>query len=242
MLTVVNGTSPPGLGEPINIIISGNSDSLVLSGEGFIAYAQSVGFGGECLSAHLGGDQMANLGDGSGVVVQEAVHRQDYGDPSFGVCQETINGGNHFRIWTQNGSAADSGALFLASSIEQNLNAGHDIAANGYDDGRDNIVKNATSSANGTFTSSWSFNSTVEYITDLLPVGSTGINHGIAIDGRVALLTVKVTHFPPPNITGTASSPSSSPTTAPASGAHANTCWSNGFIASLVLVGTLTIL
>ena len=37
-----------------------------------------------------------------------------------------------------------------------------------------------------------SYQTKVEYISDLLPPGATGVNHGIATDGRVALLTVKL--------------------------------------------------
>ena len=43
-----------GLGEPINVIVSGNSDSQVLSPEGFFNYALSLEFGTECLGQHLG--------------------------------------------------------------------------------------------------------------------------------------------------------------------------------------------
>ena len=43
-----------GLGEPINVIVSGNSDSQVLSPEGFYNYALSLEFGTECLGQHLG--------------------------------------------------------------------------------------------------------------------------------------------------------------------------------------------
>jgi hypothetical protein len=57
-------------------------------------------------------------------------------------------------------------------------------------------VGNATASANGTWTSTWSFNTTVEYLPGLLSNGSTGINHGLRIDGLVAVLTVKVTFSP----------------------------------------------
>lgn len=32
----------------------------------------------------------------------------------------------------------------------------------------------------------------VEYLTDLMPAGTAGINHNIATDGRTALLTIKV--------------------------------------------------
>jgi hypothetical protein len=38
---------------------------------------------------------------------EKAVIRYDYGDPSLGTCRETIQGGNHFRYWVQNGADAN---------------------------------------------------------------------------------------------------------------------------------------
>lgn len=35
------------------------------------------------------------------------VIRWDYGNPQLGSCQETIDGGAHFRLWVQNGDEAD---------------------------------------------------------------------------------------------------------------------------------------
>lgn len=43
-----------GFGEPINVIVSGNSDAQVLTAEGFLNYALSIDFGTECLGQHLG--------------------------------------------------------------------------------------------------------------------------------------------------------------------------------------------
>lgn len=40
-------------------------------------------------------------------VNETAVMRLDYGDPTLGTCKETVEGGNHFRYWTQTGSEAD---------------------------------------------------------------------------------------------------------------------------------------
>ena len=101
------GTYPLGQGEPLNIIISGNSDAAVLVDQatngGLQNFFQSFGFGGECLGQHLGSDQAANLGDGHGYVNETAEMRWDYGDPQFGTCKESIQGGDHFRYWPQNG-------------------------------------------------------------------------------------------------------------------------------------------
>ena len=96
-------------------------------------FFRSIGFAGECLGQHSGSDQAANLGDGHGYrasvsflpssaphqpflrvkkkVNETAVIRWDYGDPTLGTCKETVEGGNHFRYWTQTGSEADRCAL-----------------------------------------------------------------------------------------------------------------------------------
>ena len=54
-------------------------------------------------------------------VNQTAVIRWDYGDVELGTCQETIEGGNHFRYWIQNGPDANTGAIFMATSYEMPL-------------------------------------------------------------------------------------------------------------------------
>lgn len=68
----------------------------------------------ECLGIHLGAPQSANLGDGNGFVNQTVELREDFGDPILGTCEESLIGGNHLRVFRQNGSEANSGALFLA--------------------------------------------------------------------------------------------------------------------------------
>ena len=52
---------------------------------------------------------------------ETAVIRYDYGDPSLGTCQETIQGGNHFRYWVQNGPQRNTSAVFMAVSYEHSL-------------------------------------------------------------------------------------------------------------------------
>ncbi|KAF9517273.1 hypothetical protein BS47DRAFT_1314570 [Hydnum rufescens UP504] len=149
MLTSIPVTYPAGLGEPINAIISAKSDPAVLVNQeisgGLLNYFLSFNFSIECLGQHLGGDQSANLGDGNGFQNETAVIRYNYGNPHTGSCTETIQGGNHFRYWIQNGTAANTGAIFLAVSYEQSMTAGHDIVPNGYDFGRDWLIGNATS-------------------------------------------------------------------------------------------------
>jgi hypothetical protein len=84
----VPDTFPAGLGEPINVILTGNSDGDVLKDQEtdgglrnyFLCVSRSCncqrltetrwrsfGFSGECLGQHAGSDQGADLGDGNGV-------------------------------------------------------------------------------------------------------------------------------------------------------------------------------
>ncbi|CCM00102.1 uncharacterized protein FIBRA_02129 [Fibroporia radiculosa] len=123
-----------GYGEPLNVIISGTSSPEVLTENGFIKFALALGFARECLDIHLGAPMPANLGDGNGWVNQTIELRHDYA--IGGTCAETIFGGNHLRLFVQNGTEADSGALFLAVSKEEDLEEHHTISPNGYDRGR----------------------------------------------------------------------------------------------------------
>jgi len=47
------------------------------------------------------------------------VIRWNYYDPQLGSCKETVQGGNHFRYWVQDGPSANTGAIFLAASYEK---------------------------------------------------------------------------------------------------------------------------
>lgn len=64
----VPDTNPIGLGEPVNLIISGNSDARVLNPSqmhgGLYNYFEAFHYGGECFALHLGPPQTVNLGDG----------------------------------------------------------------------------------------------------------------------------------------------------------------------------------
>ncbi|KAI6046190.1 hypothetical protein EDC04DRAFT_2865047 [Pisolithus marmoratus] len=178
-----------GLGEPLNLIISGLSTPAVLTNVGIINYARAIGFSEECFNIHLGGLMSANLGDGNGWVNQTYELRQDYDNAGIGTCLESLVGGNHFRVFRQNGRSANSGALFLAVSQEEPAAENHDPVPDGYDIGRNNLVAAAvgiTSFDGITYTT------TARNITGLLPPGSVGINHGIAQDGVVTLLTVTI--------------------------------------------------
>jgi len=182
----------PGLGEPMNVIISGLSDPRVLTDDGFLNWAQSVEMSTECLDVHLGAPQMANLGDGNGAVNQTVELRQDYGNDEVGTCLESLIGGNHLRMYRQNGTLADSGALFLAVSKEEDLEESHTIVPNGYDIGRDLLVAAAVNNGGTTSHDGLTYKASSQNITGLLTPGSNGVNHDIAIDGMVVLLTVEV--------------------------------------------------
>lgn len=187
-----------GGGEPLNVIISGKSDSRVLTDSGFLNYARSLGMSTECFGIHLGDPQSANLGDGHGAVNQTMELRQDFGDAALGTCLESLIGGNHLRMYRQNGPTANTGALFLAVSHEENVTQGHTISVNGYNVGRDELAKNATGSITSIVTAGTTAFGGVNYATTAtrlpneMPSGATGVNHGIAVDGTVVLLTVAI--------------------------------------------------
>ncbi|WVF71612.1 hypothetical protein IAT40_006420 [Kwoniella sp. CBS 6097] len=220
MLTIVNGTYPEGLGEPLNIILSADSDKEVLvkslDDGGYLNYMLIAGQGEECLGQHLGSDQSANLGDGKGNVTEVEELRYNYGNPYIGTCQETFNGGSHLRYWIQN----NTGAYFMAASVEMDLNSGHDIVRNGYNLGRDQVVGNLTGQTIDTLTltnqstfsgqgsyMNYTYQTDVQYVPGLLKNSSDDINHYItvedngrpAIDGLVAVLTVKIVARPESN-------------------------------------------
>ncbi|KAJ6625942.1 hypothetical protein B0H10DRAFT_1999565 [Mycena sp. CBHHK59/15] len=178
-----------GGGEPLNVIISGLSSPDVLTDAGILNYAQAIGFSFECLGIHLGDPQSANLGDGNGWVNQTMELRQDYGDAELGTCLESLIGGNHFRVYRQNGTLANSGALFLAVSQEEDVFEGHTIVPDGYNIGRDKLVSAAVGT---TSFDDVTYSTVTQCLTGLLAAGSAGVNHGIATDGITVLLTVTI--------------------------------------------------
>ncbi|KAI0289482.1 hypothetical protein BC826DRAFT_957107 [Russula brevipes] len=178
-----------GLGEPLNVIISGLSSPQVLSDDGFVHFANAIGFAKECLNVHLGAPQTANLGDGHGWTNQIMELREDSGNSAIGACSETVKGGNHLRMWRQNGPTANTSALFLAVSEEEGLLDRHTISKDGYNAGRCNFVKGAVGSHQY---KGVKYQTVVQNITGLVPPGSTSINHGISIDGVIALLNVTI--------------------------------------------------
>jgi hypothetical protein len=107
----------------------------------------------------------------------------------LGTCLESLFGGNHFRVFRQKGPTADTGALFLAVSKEEDVIENHTIVPNGYNIGRNLLVSNAIgiTSFGGV-----TYSTTAENITGLLAPGSAGVNHGIATDGITTLLRVTI--------------------------------------------------
>ncbi|SCV72259.1 BQ2448_4953 [Microbotryum intermedium] len=182
-----------GLGEPINVVLSANSDAHVLTAAGFQEWALSIQYGPQFLNVTGGGFQLANLGDGNGFRNQTGLLRYNYRNPTFGTLNETLFGGSHFRYWLQSGCFAASGAWFIAASVEESLTRKHMIIPNGYDEGRNQLVGNATM-ANGTASpvSKRVFFATSQLLQFLPPNSSQGINHNITTDGQVAILTVTV--------------------------------------------------
>ncbi|KAK0533476.1 hypothetical protein OC842_002955 [Tilletia horrida] len=183
---------PTNVGEPINVIISGASDSFIRTPRGFLEWASSIQLiPNACIiRENLGGAQQADLGDGNGRKNQSDVLRYSYWTDN--TCAETVNGGNHARYWRQNGSSADTGAWFLAASVEMPLAQSHDIVSDGYDLGRDWIVGNATQD-NGTLsTGGYVFQASSTSAPLLQGLSTSDINHNIAIDGNVAVLTVRL--------------------------------------------------
>ncbi|KAJ7470387.1 hypothetical protein FB451DRAFT_1351999 [Mycena latifolia] len=197
--------------EPLNIIVSGLSSPEALTPRGIVNFGNALGYGDDCFGIHLGGPQAANLGDGNGFVNQTQMMREDYGSVAIGTCLETLMGGNHYRVFRQNGSQADSGALFLAASKEDPITEQHNIVSDGYDIGRwvlissvaarqlivlfsDQVVAEATGGVISF--SGVDYTTTVEYVTGLLTPGAEGINHNISIDGRTAILTITASTVP----------------------------------------------
>ncbi|KAF5380697.1 hypothetical protein D9757_007033 [Collybiopsis confluens] len=200
-------------GEPLNLIISGNSDPYVLSEAGFSDYIKSLGFSTECLGVHIGNIHQADLGDGNGRHDEQVLARQYYfmgplaylwyllGKSGWYSCSifwsdfsffsqsvPCYVGGNHFRAWKQDGHEAASGAWFLGASKEENSRKNHKIIPNGYNIGRDFLVAQAVSSPTH-WNSMW-WQAELDWVEGLLEPGSEGVNHGIEQDGLVAVLTV----------------------------------------------------
>ncbi|EST04830.1 hypothetical protein PSEUBRA_006137 [Kalmanozyma brasiliensis GHG001] len=189
--TSLDSAGPPGLGEPLNVILSSHSSPLLLTRSGFQSYLRSLDFDRECLGLHGGGYQTAHI-DPRGDLNQDFIFRQIYTplDHVFGTCIESLVGGNHVRAWQQQGS----GAWFLATSKEEKLSKHHMIVPDGYDVGRNEVVRKAQGKGKDGRTSFMGkrYRSEVMFVAGLMKGGAEGVNHGIAVDGLTAVLTVTV--------------------------------------------------
>lgn len=83
------------VGEPLNIIISGQSSAHVVSSAGFKNWYTSISFAAECGGIHMG-DAMHTIIDGRGQINETAVIRElsPGENPKNGACDETFGGGN----------------------------------------------------------------------------------------------------------------------------------------------------
>jgi len=170
------------LGEPLNVIISGNSDPRILDVEELKLYSYSLGYAEECLGLHVGRIHKANLGDGQGLQSEQYLARQTY-FPIFGTCWQSIIGGQHFRAWQQDTTKA----WFIAASQEMDSGRNHKIVPNGYNLGRDWLVQRAVA---GTSWQGRYWAAEVNWYEGLLDPGHRNINHNISQDGVTAILTV----------------------------------------------------
>ncbi|KAG6919238.1 hypothetical protein DXG01_008034 [Tephrocybe rancida] len=109
------------------------------------------------------------------------------------------------------------GAVFMAVSYEMPLAKQHDIIPDGYNLGRDWLIGNITQSSiptsqltsastysGSTSANGYTYRSDIIYVSGLLANSSDGINHNLtvavdginAVDGLVAVLSVKITEKP----------------------------------------------
>ncbi|KAK4047290.1 hypothetical protein OIO90_006251 [Microbotryomycetes sp. JL221] len=211
----------PRLGEPLNVVVSANSDNRILrSAEGLQDWLSSIQYGYQCLGLHRGKKQQAHLGDGAGFVDQDgpasvsgevelwsavawwhllriACRRQSYPVGNFAGDATLFELGQAnlwaCSYWFQDYPRACEGAVFFAASDEDDLLGAHKIIENGYDQARDTIVRQATR-VGGTISplSGVTYTATAVYLEGYMPSGPGGINHNVPIDGRIALLRVNV--------------------------------------------------
>lgn len=239
-LTIIPGSS---LGEPLNVIISNASSSAVLSDPA--PYFSSLFYSpNSCLGITLGDEQAANLNDGQGTVNQTSLYRYNFNN-GITTCQQSLNGGMHFRYWVQQ----TTGAIFLAVSLEESAADNHMISPNGYDRGRDWFVGNATNSSGTTSPQDRSqYTSTVSTFDASDDVSLSSVNHGIRTDRDIYVLTVTQTqNGDGTNVTdsdaadASTSSGSSSSSSSAARRSHGDAPWNiiAGSIAGTLLVGSL---
>jgi hypothetical protein len=237
-LTIIPSSN---LGEPLNVIISNASSSAVLSDPA--PFFSSLFYSpNSCLGITLGDEQAANLNDGQGDVNQTALYRYNF-DNGITTCEESLNGGMHFRYWVQQ----STGAIFMAVSLEESSSKSHTIAPNGYDHGRDWLVGNATNSSGTTSPQDKSqYTSTMVTFDASDDITLSDINHGIKTDRDIYILTVTQTQAGDgTNVTDSdaadASTTASSSSSSAARRSHGDAPWTTiaGSVAGTLLLGSL---
>ena len=148
--TFTSGNTRP---EPINVIFASgsfpdvptypNATLALLHPHGLAQYLRALNYSDECLGLHLSTPAVADLGDGRGSRRLDFLYRENFGKYPDGTCLESVQGGSHFRGWSQMVGEDQPFAWFLAASNELNLTLHHDIVPDGYDLGRDEVVRRA---------------------------------------------------------------------------------------------------
>ncbi|GAA6033707.1 hypothetical protein JCM8097_004392 [Rhodosporidiobolus ruineniae] len=157
-LTTAQNVFPPGVGEPLNVVLSANSDAFVKTLDGLVDYMRTVPLVKTCTDEQDGESEKANLGDGSGGKLPLATFASP---PTAGengadcLPLNTTAEGLVVRAWQQTGTDANTGAYFLAASYR----AGGKVIDNGYDLARTNFTRFAT--LNSTSPSSRVFSTTL---------------------------------------------------------------------------------
>ncbi|KAF7364755.1 hypothetical protein MVEN_00345400 [Mycena venus] len=158
ILTQAPGT-PPSSGEPLNIIISGNSDPIVLADNedqgGFRKFFLGVGFASGCLGQHEGAPQTADLGEENGYLNESSELRWDYGDPSLGAERQghdiVVNGYNLGRDW------------LIGNITESPINTAS--------------LPNTSTFTGTTSYAGYTYSSAISHVSGLLANSSVGMNH-----------------------------------------------------------------
>ncbi|KAG7445563.1 uncharacterized protein BT62DRAFT_969236 [Guyanagaster necrorhizus] len=220
MLTVVPQTHPDGQREPVNAIISGNSDQAVLAQQsmdrGLMNYFPAVAISATGTNQHTSNSQQVDSGDSN--ENETAVMQYNYGDPALGSCTESFKRDDHFQYWVQNSSEADSGAIFLAISYKTSSSDQHNIIENRYNLGCNYVLGSSNTSKIPTLslTGSTSFSGSLSsqgytyktdiiYVMGLLPNTSIGINYNQSVsndsavntaDGLITVFNVSITERP----------------------------------------------
>jgi hypothetical protein len=184
--------------EPLNVIVDMPAIPGMNATAAITSWLASIHLSDECLGLHLSGVAIANLGDSRGDRPLAFLYRENFGDLNAGTCRQTVVGGLHLRAWRQYQSTSDSDtesqpAVWLfGASTEESLELKHTISPNGYDSGRDEIIRRAQTPR--TYNASdvpWPAVSTVTILQGLQPLSL--FNHNICSDGAVVLLQI-----PPP--------------------------------------------